>query len=729
MRLRHLGVPSALLLLGSTLAAQTPTNGPSPTPTPPNPMYQSDVIVANTITTGNQRRPAVAAGTDNRFLVAWQSDATQAGFFDIKAQLFDRNGVKVGGEFQVDQAGANRIEYSPDMAGANGTYIVVWADFNQTVTDSEIWMRRYDTSGNPLGGAVQVNTFTTGRQQLPAVAAAPGGQFVVVWESIGQDGSGAGVFGQAFGADGNPSGTEFAVNTYTTGDQDRADVDMDADGFTVAFEKGDGGIAARDFGLGGSDEYDLFASGSNPQALKLQAQVSPGNSATAFFADDPSHNILGIIRRGSTTGPQFQIASGSNPYNYFYFSPNAARNVAGDAFIVTWGTQTTAPPTEYGSRGQRFYWDSEGQTVSEAERGFINLPGGSSLPIFERNTFSNNAQFTAGRGVIGGGEEAIGDVAFDPGAESFANYADDGLYFRTAPSDTVSGAILANLVGDDLAVEATLNEVAPLRRTLAPATASSVVITDATADYGNIAAGDSADCTTTGDCYVLRIAGDAPGAHWDEAVTETLSTGLHKTWLLHVAGSFADVPETNLFVRYIENLLHNGITAGGACGGYCPLDGVKRQQMAVFLLKSRFGATFTPPPATGTIFTDVPLSNPFAAWIEALFLLGITGGCSGGPPPAPTQFCPDAIVNRQQMSVFLLKTLEGSAYLPADPTGIFTDVPVGNPFARWIEELYNRQVTGGCVPSPLQYCPLNPTNRQQMAAFLVKTFGLLLYGP
>jgi hypothetical protein len=151
--------------------------------------------------------------------------------------------------------------------------------------------------------------------------------------------------------------------------------------------------------------------------------------------------------------------------------------------------------------------------------------------------------------------------------------------------------------------------------------------------------------------------------------------------------------------------------------------------MAVFLLKSRFGSTFVPPPATGLIFTDVPITNPFAAWIEALFLLGITGGCSGGPPPAPMQFCPDAIVNRQQMAVFLLKTLEGASYLPPDAVGIFNDVPTGNPFARWIEELYNRQVTGGCVPSPLQYCPLNQTNRQQMAAFLVKTFGLLLYGP
>jgi len=140
-------------------------------------------------------------------------------------------------------------------------------------------------------------------------------------------------------------------------------------------------------------------------------------------------------------------------------------------------------------------------------------------------------------------------------------------------------------------------------------------------------------------------------------------------------------------------------------------------------------SAFVPPPATGTIFTDVTLANPFAAWIEALFLLGITGGCSGGPPPAPTQFCPDAIVNRQQMAVFLLKTFEGSTYVPPAAVGLFQDVLLTNPFVGFIEELYNRLVTGGCDTNPLRYCPTNPTNRQQMAAFLVKTFGLQLYGP
>ncbi|MET0618818.1 MAG: hypothetical protein ABW056_01000, partial [Thermoanaerobaculia bacterium] len=104
------------LLVASILGAQTPTQGPSPTPTPPPHLYLSDEFMANTVTTGNQRRPAVASGTDDRFLVVWQSDAAQAGFFDIKAQLFDRHAGKVGSEFQADQAPAGRVLYTPQVA-------------------------------------------------------------------------------------------------------------------------------------------------------------------------------------------------------------------------------------------------------------------------------------------------------------------------------------------------------------------------------------------------------------------------------------------------------------------------------------------------------------------------------------------------------------------------------------------------------------------------------------
>jgi hypothetical protein len=139
--------------------------------------------------------------------------------------------------------------------------------------------------------------------------------------------------------------------------------------------------------------------------------------------------------------------------------------------------------------------------------------------------------------------------------------------------------------------------------------------------------------------------------------------------------------------------------------------------MAVFLLKAEHGSSYAPPACTG-IFPDVPCPGTFTDWIEQLFNEGITGGCGGG------DYCPASPVTRAQMSVFLLKTQHGQGYVPPACTGIFQDVACPSTFANWIEQLYHEGVTGGCIASPLQYCPTNPVNRGQMAVFLSKTFNL-----
>jgi hypothetical protein len=112
-------------------------------------------------------------------------------------------------------------------------------------------------------------------------------------------------------------------------------------------------------------------------------------------------------------------------------------------------------------------------------------------------------------------------------------------------------------------------------------------------------------------------------------------------------------------------------------------------------------------------FTDVPASNPFAGFICTIARNGITAGCGSG------NFCPANNVLRAQMAVFLLRGEHGSSYVAPLPNGIFSDVSINDPFAPWIEELYNEGITGGCSTNPLMYCPSNPVSRAGMAVFLL----------
>ena len=248
-------------------------------------------------------------------------------------------------------------------------------------------------------------------------------------------------------------------------------------------------------------------------------------------------------------------------------------------------------------------------------------------------------------------------------------------------------------------------------------------ITDPAGDYGSIGHGILVSCVATNDCYSISVDDPAarPAAHWDATVHEFLSNGRAFDWTLHIGESFADVPTSNLFYPFVENVFHNDVTLGCGSGNYCPTTPTLRKQMAVFVLKARERGSYMPPPAIG-IFVDVPSSDPFAPWIEELYRRGVVAGCGAGPT-----YCPNNAVLRQQMAVFLVKTLLGSGYTPPACTGVFADVPCSNPFAPWIEDLFQRGIAAGCGGG--DFCPGAATTRAQMAPFLVKTYGLLTYGP
>ncbi len=123
-------------------------------------------------------------------------------------------------------------------------------------------------------------------------------------------------------------------------------------------------------------------------------------------------------------------------------------------------------------------------------------------------------------------------------------------------------------------------------------------------------------------------------------------------------GVFADVPPGSLgghwAADWIEQLYRDGVTAGCTTNPlrYCPENPITRAEMAVYLLKARYGAGYTPPPASGRVFGDVPAGYWAAAWIEQLAAAGITAGCRG------RDYCPERPVTRAEMAVFLVKTFD-----------------------------------------------------------------------
>jgi hypothetical protein len=191
--------------------------------------------------------------------------------------------------------------------------------------------------------------------------------------------------------------------------------------------------------------------------------------------------------------------------------------------------------------------------------------------------------------------------------------------------------------------------------------------------------------------------------------------------------TFADVPIDHALWQYIEAFYNAGITSG--CGVspliYCPEQPVTRAAMAVFLLRAKYGSSYTPP-AASHFFSDLPVAGKewMEPWVDELYREGITGGCGSGP----LIYCPETPTTRAAMAVFILRALYGSSYTPPAASHFFSDMPVAGKewMEPWVDELYREGITSGCGTGPLIYCPETSVKRQAMAAFIVRAFNLLL---
>jgi hypothetical protein len=185
-----------------------------------------DQFQANTYTANNQLQAQVAAGSNGDFVVVWGSEDGDGSSYSVQGQLFSSMGTKVGDEFQANTYTTGAQDDASVAFTANGELIVVWESPGSNGDDmsgSSILGQRFDNMGSKEGGELVLNSYTTSSQGTPSVASDADGDFVVVWRSFGSVGNDAGsnsVQGQRFSSTGTKLGDQFQVNTYTTGHQD-----------------------------------------------------------------------------------------------------------------------------------------------------------------------------------------------------------------------------------------------------------------------------------------------------------------------------------------------------------------------------------------------------------------------------------------------------------------------------------------------------------------------------
>jgi hypothetical protein len=313
-----------------------------------------DEFQVNTSTAGNQQLATAAADADGSILVVWQAgnaqDGSGAGIF---GQRFDDAGGPDGEEFQVNQFTENAQQVPVVTSEVSGEFVAVWESAEQDGSNDGIFGRRLLASGATEREEFLVNTYTEGGQRRPQVAALAGGGSVVAWDGPGGGGSGRVVFAQLYDPLGLPAGTAFVINTYTPDAQRRPTVaGAPTGGFFVVWESDDQdgsgiGVFGRLFAAQGvplTDDFQVASYRVLDQDRPVVATDNGGDSLVVWqsFAQDGQDS--GVFARrydsmASRIGSEFQVSAFTRGEQAF----PAVIRLAGGGFVVAWESRLRCP--------------------------------------------------------------------------------------------------------------------------------------------------------------------------------------------------------------------------------------------------------------------------------------------------------------------------------------------------------------------------------------------------
>ena len=222
--------------------------------------YGAETIV-NTTTAGNQSDPAIAMDASGNYVVVWASEDQDGEDFGIYFQRYDNTGTAVGVETQANVTTAFG-QRNPDVAmSATGEFAICWQSNFEDTDGLGVWYAVYDNSGT-LVQRQRVNDSAADEQMNPKVAMRHDGYFIVGYADDGQDGNGVGISYQPFSVTGVAQIGESVANPTTTGYQALPDIAMDSAGnYTWVWQTdGQDGDRAGIFGQRYDQSYSTVGS-------------------------------------------------------------------------------------------------------------------------------------------------------------------------------------------------------------------------------------------------------------------------------------------------------------------------------------------------------------------------------------------------------------------------------------------------------------------------------------
>jgi VCBS repeat-containing protein len=418
---------------------------------------------------GNQHAPIVAGLADGGFVVVFSDYRDDTDWGQARAQIFDSDGQAVSGQFTLgsDTTEGGQLRFA--VAGLpSGGFVATWQiGWSGTPpTESDVRAQIFDSSGNKLGAEIVVPPANVWMQEHPAVGVLEDGGFVIAWnqDPVGGSDESTAIFAQRFDTGGGRVGDSILISqTLEDSTFDPSVTGLAGGGFVITWNEGVGygggnpnpwDVKGRVFdssGVAVGDAFLVHADTAGGQRTGIVIPLKEGGFVVTWnehVSPDGHNRAEGIAKAqmfdavGTKVGPEFAVdqvfaeeqrysAAAALPWGGFVLgfgdysgdTPGAAGTISARIFAPAgFDAQADSVLTDEATilAGNVFADNGAGPDVAPpAGTAMVELVNGSAAAVGKTITLPSGALLTL---------EADGTFSYDPNHafDSLAQYGSGG---------------------------------------------------------------------------------------------------------------------------------------------------------------------------------------------------------------------------------------------------------------------------------------------------------------